>query len=275
MKFGIILPNYGEYCDVKLFSEAALAAEEEGFDHVLVWDHYALPWSKRTFEAWSLLAFLAGRTSRIRLGTCVTPIPFRSPAHLAKIVATVDVLSAGRVILGVGAGWNRSEFRGFSSWDDGATRVAKTREGLDLVLKLWSEGKVDFEGRFYSAKGAVVEPKPVQKPHPPLWFGTRGEHMMRMLAEYGDGWIPIKVSARDYGRRRERIEEWARRYNRRGRLEYVCDANASTDVNKITREIERYGKAGCDYYSPAFEYPRGELVKRVRWFAKNIASSFS
>lgn len=275
MKFGIIYPNYGEYCDSKLILDVALAAEEEGFDHFLVWDHYMMPWSNRTFEAWNMLSFLASRTSKIRLGTCVTPIPFRHPASLAKMVATVDVLSGGRVILGVGAGWHRPEFEGFSTWSEASTRVAATREGLELILKLWSEDKVDFKGKFYSAKGAIVEPKPIQKPHPPLWFGTRGEYMMRMLAKYGDGWIPLGVTANEYKKRKEKIEQWAKHHNRRNRFEYVYDANASTSAAKIVREVETYRKAGCGFYSPAWEYRRSDMVKRVKWFAKNVASCFT
>ncbi len=275
MKFGIILPNYGEYCDQDLLSKAVGVAEEEGFDHALVWDHYTLPWSSKCLEAWSLLAFLAARTSRIRLGTCVTPIPLRPPATLAKVVSTLDNLSGGRVILGVGAGWHEPEFQGFSTWDEAATRVAKTKEGLELILKLWSEKEVDFKGRFYSAKKAVLEPKPAQKPHPPLWFGTRGHYMLRLLAMYGDGWIPISVSPRSYRQLKREIDRLAAIQGRGERITYVYDADASTSVKKLANEVEQYKEAGCEYYSMAWEYPRSEFVERIRWFSHNVASSFT
>src|SRR3989442_15971956 len=124
-----------------------------------------------TVETWTALTYLAAKTEKIRLGTLVTPIPFRPPGMLAKTVSTLDLLSNGRTILGVGAGWSRTEFEGYSKWNSNKIRVDKTREGLDLILKLWTQEKVDFKGKFYHANGAVLEPKPVQKPHPPLLFG--------------------------------------------------------------------------------------------------------
>src|SRR5207245_8090746 len=92
----------------------------------------------------------------------------------------------GRTVLGVGAGWSTTEFEGYSVWDPPKIRVEKTEEGLQLILKLWHEPKVDFNGKYYHAKGAVLEPKPVQKPHPPLLFGGTGTRMLRMAGKYGD-----------------------------------------------------------------------------------------
>jgi len=149
------------------------------------------PSSNETVDAWTILAALASQTERVRLGTCVTPIPFRSPQMLAKMVATVDQLSNGRTILGVGAGWHKPEFEAYSHWDENKVRVAKTREAIQLIMKLWtSQDALNFEGTYYSCRGAILEPKPVQKPHPPLWFGTTGSYMLRLARRYGDGWIP-------------------------------------------------------------------------------------
>src|SRR5437773_11326064 len=103
---------------------------------------------------------------------------------LAKIVSTLDLLSNGRTILGVGAGWSQTEFEGYSEWSSNKIRVDKTREGLDLILKLWTQEKVDFKGKLYQAKGAVLDPKPVQKPHPPLLFSGIGHRMLRMTVEH-------------------------------------------------------------------------------------------
>lgn len=125
-----------------------------------------------------------------------TPIPFRPPGILAKMVATVDLLSSGRTILGVGAGWSRTEFEGYNEWVSGKTRVDRTEEGVKLILRLWQEDKVDFQGKFYSAKAAVLDPKPLQKPHPPLLFGGFSPRMLRLAGRYGDlcfipPWIKI------------------------------------------------------------------------------------
>jgi len=121
----------------------------------------------------------------------------------------------------------------------------------------------------------MVEPKPLQRPHPPLWFGTRGESMLRLLARYGDGWIPIRVSPVEYARKVSRIEAWAAERGRAGRLTYIYDANPSTGVRKIVGEGEAYGRAGCHFYSMLWEYPREEFVERIRWFSKNVVSRFS
>ena len=102
MEFSLIFPVKEGYCDPDTVTKVAVAAEEEGFHSFLVWDHYMTPGGPNTLDAWALLAFVAGKTSSIGLGTVVTPIPFRPPAQLAKIVSTVDVLSGGRAILGVG-----------------------------------------------------------------------------------------------------------------------------------------------------------------------------
>ncbi len=134
----------------------------------------------RTLDTWTVLSYLAAKTRRLMLGTLVTPVPFRPPGILAKMVATLDVITSGRAILGVGAGWSQTEFQGYSEWTDGKTRVDKTEEGVQLILKLWHEDKVDFHGRYYKAQGAVLEPKPVQKPHPPLLFGGSSPRMLRL-----------------------------------------------------------------------------------------------
>ena len=128
LKFGIVYPNIEEYVDPELATRFASLADELGFEVLLTWDHYMYPDSDRAFDAWVLLAHVAAKTEKIRLGTCVTPIPFRSPAMLAKMVATLDVLSKGRVILGVGAGWHRPEFEGYSVWDDDGTAYRRRRK---------------------------------------------------------------------------------------------------------------------------------------------------
>lgn len=252
-----------------------MLAEDAGFDSFLTWDHYTLPWGDKTFEPWILLAYLAAQTSRIRLGTVVTPIPLRPPAILAKMVTTLDQLSRGRAILGVGAGWHRPEFDGYSVWSDNRTRVAKTREGVQLILRLWQEKQVDFQGQFYTARRAVLEPKPVQQPHPPLWFGTRGEYMMRLAARFGDGWIPIHVSASEYRKGVAKIQQHAREMGVNRRFTFVFDADPHGSVEEYLREIDAYRGAGCEIYGVAWEYPRNNFLERIKWFAKEVMSSFT
>jgi len=188
MEFGVVVLSSW---NVKEITQCAKAADKAGLDFLLITDHYMTPRSNKSIDAWTVLASLATQTERIRLGTCVTPIPFRPPQMLAKIIATVDRLSDGRTILGVGAGWYQREFDAYSKWDEDKIRVDKTCEGIELITRLWtSRYGLDFNGRFYSVKGAILEPKPIQKPHPPLWFGTTGPYMLRLAQHYADAWVP-------------------------------------------------------------------------------------
>jgi len=185
----IVAGGLNIFANWKQIQTAAIESDQLGYWGFVLPDHYM--WGRdrggdSTVETWTALTYLAAKTEKIRLGTLVTPIPFRPPGMLAKTVSTLDLLSNGRTILGVGAGWSRTEFEGYSKWNSNKIRVDKTREGLDLILKLWTQEKVDFKGKFYHANGAFLEPKPVQKPHPPLLFGGIGPRMLRTAGEYGD-----------------------------------------------------------------------------------------
>ena len=121
-------------------------------------------------EGWTVLSALAAVTSRIRLATLATAVGYRSPAHLAKIVATVDVISRGRMALRIGAGFFEDEYRQFG-WEfpsRPATRIRQMEEAIRLILKMWTEPRTTFHGRYFRVEDAILEPKPVQRPHPPV-----------------------------------------------------------------------------------------------------------
>ena len=145
------------------------ALDASGFDALYVVDHPAFP----TPDPWTWLAFAAARTRRIRLGTHVTGSPFHHPARLAKQVATVDALSGGRAILGIGSGYERQDFEPYGfRMPPFAERVAQLDEMLGLLVSLWTEERTEFEGRYYQLRGgASFAPRPVQSPHPPLVLG--------------------------------------------------------------------------------------------------------
>ena len=196
------IPN--TYENWPLLEKAAVRADELGFWGAVIPDGYM--WGPKnggnsTMEAWTVVSHLSAKTKSIKLGTFVTPIPFRPPGLLAKVVSTVDVISNGRTILGVGAGSSQAAFEGYSTWEGPSVRVSKTREGLELMLRLWEEEKVDFEGRYYFARGAVLSPKPIQRPHPPLLFGGQKKRMLELAGQYADlcfvpQWsgVPAKVT---------------------------------------------------------------------------------
>jgi alkanesulfonate monooxygenase SsuD/methylene tetrahydromethanopterin reductase-like flavin-dependent oxidoreductase (luciferase family) len=230
------------------------------------------PQTARSLDAWVMLSYIAGRTTRIRLGTCVTPIPLRPPGMLAKMVATLDCASGGRVSLGVGAGWHRPEFEAFSTWDDGPTRVSKVSEGIELISRLWTEDSVDFEGRFYHAKNASIEPKPVQKPFPQLWFGGVGNKMLSLAAKYGNAWIPTTkmLSNYDYA---ERVSRLRSALEKRGRSGFTFAYNLFTPllaVKEYDDSIESFRRMGCECYVINWSYDKEECVSRLRWFERDV-----
>jgi probable F420-dependent oxidoreductase len=136
-----------------------------------------------------LLTHIAARTERIRLGTNIYILPLRHPLVTARAATSLEVLSGGRLTLGVGAGWLEEEFQ--AAGVDFATRGARTRECVRALIALWTEAEPEFHGRFFSFGPVKFEPKPVQKPHPPIVFGGESEAALRRAAALGDGWYGV------------------------------------------------------------------------------------
>jgi len=189
-----------------MFADAARAAEELGFESLWLPEHLVLPVSMSgspyagedhapippatpVFDVFAFLAYLAGITRRVRLGTHVYNLALRHPFVAARAVQTADVVSAGRIELGVGAGWLRAE------WDatglDYSTRGARLDEALAVCKALWTEERVEHHGRFFSFEPVMFEPKPVQRPHPPVSIGGESPAALRRAAAH-DGWIGLE-----------------------------------------------------------------------------------
>lgn len=168
-------------------------AEEQGFDAYYVADHL-IPVSGRDphgecIEAWTILAGLAAATEKIRLGTMVTGATYRPPAVLAKMATMVDIVSGGRLEFGIGTGWSRNDHEPFGiAFPPFAERVAALDEQLAATKMLWTERTTTFDGRFISMKDAAHEPKPVQKPHPPILIGGSSDRTLRVAARHADIW---------------------------------------------------------------------------------------
>lgn len=169
--------------------EVAVQAEELGFDSVWVPDH--LNTSGATyFECWTTVAALARETHRVRIGQMATSVSFRSPALLAKMAASVDHMSAGRLIVGIGAGWAEQEHiaYGLDYGPSNRYRFDRLVEAAKVLKAMWLEDHPTFEGKFYCLRDAVNKPKPLQSPHPPLWIAGGGETLtLRAVAEFADG----------------------------------------------------------------------------------------
>ncbi|HZU59152.1 MAG TPA: LLM class F420-dependent oxidoreductase [Actinocrinis sp.] len=168
-------------------------ADEAGFDHCWNMDHFASLGSEDTldiFEAWTMLAGMASLTKRVRIGCSVTGNTYRHPGVLAKMAVTVDHLSGGRLEFGIGAGWAENEHTMLGlPFGTVADRADRLEETLQIITSLWSEPTTTFHGKHYQLEGAVAEPKPVQRPHPPIWIGGSGpKRTLRMAAQYADVW---------------------------------------------------------------------------------------
>jgi F420-dependent oxidoreductase-like protein len=180
----------------KLFDHVVMlasTAEKAGFDSVHVMDHfYQLPGSgPRTdpmLESYTVLAGIAARTTKIRVGALVTGVTYRNPAHLAKIVTTLDVVSSGRAILGIGAAWNEDEHRGYGyDFPPVGERISRLEEAVQICRAMFREEAPTFEGRYYRIQGALNFPRPIQPNGPPIMIGGGGEQRtLKLAAQYAD-----------------------------------------------------------------------------------------
>ncbi|CAN5675142.1 LLM class F420-dependent oxidoreductase [soil metagenome] len=195
MKVGVVLPiaqtpETGEIQPWSELWELANRAEAAGLDSLWVFDHvlYRFPGERPfgTWECWTILAALAASTQRLELGTLVLAAPFRNPALLAKMAATADEVSAGRLILGIGTGWHEPEFDALGLGFD--HRFSRFEEALVIIAGLLRDGQVDVQGRWNSATAAELLPRGPREEGPPILIAARGPRMLRLTAEHADAW---------------------------------------------------------------------------------------
>ena len=203
-KYSFRIPN-ADYLGFPATPEAiittACKAEELGFDALFVNDHVIVDDSARS-ELWRnvydplmVLSYVAARTSRVMLGTSALIMPYRNPIVTAKMIATLDQMSGGRAIAGVGAGWNEAEYDALGV--PYRERGARTNEYLRLWQACWEPGPTTFHGRFFSFDNMHVNPKPVQQPHPPIWVGGSSHASLRRAARFADVWQPTPTPLTD------------------------------------------------------------------------------
>lgn len=169
----------------------AWQAENLGFESIWVYDHFHTvpePTQEPTYEAWTLMAALAVSTDRIRLGQMCTCNGYRSPSYLAKVAASIDAISGGRVEMGIGGGWYEHEYLAYGyPFPKPSVRLGELDEAVQIMKLMWSEDEASFEGNHYSISGAICQPKPVQHGGIPLWIAGGGEHLtLRTAAKYAD-----------------------------------------------------------------------------------------
>ena len=242
VKFGLDLTIWPwEYGDFDELISVASLAERLGLDSLWFSDHlmYTTP-NVGSLEVFVTLAAVGARTHNISVGTKVVCAPFRHPAILAKMGATLDIITDGRFVLGIGAGWYRDEFEAFGFPFE--ERVDRVREIVEIVKKLWTQPVVDYEGRFYRISKAVSLPKPLQKPHPPIWIGSTGPRMLRLTAELADGWVITNESPEGFQRKRDQIKKHARKMGRRREIEasYYAYSSMGRTSGEAWKNAEEY-----------------------------------
>jgi probable F420-dependent oxidoreductase len=309
MSFGYVLPNRGTLATPENLRTLAVVAENLDFDSIWVSDHVVIPTAIASqypynttgaspFEAdlpycepLTTLACLAGATQRIKLGTHVLILPYRNPVLTAKMVATLDYLSGGRVVLGIGAGWMAEEFKALGQ-PHFAQRGAVTSEYIRLFKELWTKDDPEFHGRFYQVSGIKVSPKPAQKPHPPIWVGGHSDAAIRRAATLGDAWLPIGLRGQaglepeEMKRRIAQLRELAAGAGRDPRAVEVCFSTQVAFANgaspggrrlfmgtpqQIVADLLLYKRMGVRHFVMSFSSPRlGGIIETMERFARDV-----
>ncbi len=251
--------------------ECALKAEEIGFDGVSNEDHL---WVKGLGagcrpECWTMLTAIAAKTEKLKVTSLVTCILHRNPSLLAKIITTLDWISKGRVLLVYGACWWREELESFGyKWEEDKVRVERTIEAIKIIKRLFTENEVTFKGKYYSVKKCRLEPKPYQKPHPPIFCGGAGYKMRKFAAQYVDGWVmPINImkDVDEYLRKRRIVEKYV------GERDFIYGIALRFNPDKICLEdveekLKEYIRLGVTWINIRLDPDNRnlELIERIK-----------
>jgi F420-dependent oxidoreductase-like protein len=274
MRFGAFVPQ-GWRLDLvgvakedqwPMMLKVADVIEGAGYESLWVYDHFhtiPVPTQEVTYEAWTLMAALAATTRRVRLGQMCTCNSYRPPAYLAKVAASIDVISGGRLEMGIGAGWYEHEYDGYGyEFPQPSVRIGMLREGVEIMQRMWTQDEVSFEGKYYTLKGAISQPKPIQQPHIPFWIAGGGEKLTLNVAARYASYTNFATSVEEFVHKSDIL---------RGHCQDVgTDFNAvvrSTNFNVICEETEdavedRLGWIR-DHYRPFVSEDRLERVEAL------------
>lgn len=250
-------------------------AEQLGFDGAWVFDHFKPLYGDPggpCMEGWTLLAGLASHTTRIRLGALVTGMTYRHPSVLATEAVTVDHISHGRLELGLGAAWNEPEHREFGiPFPAIRERAERLEEGIEVMRTLMTRDKGSFKGRHYQLDHATFHPRPVQKPHPPIWIGASGEQLMLpIVARQADAWHAFG-SAESMARKSKLLDQYAEQAGRNPKdILRSSSLSISESLDQARRKAERLADDGFGYL--VVSWP-AEGERKVEEFLKKVVAS--
>jgi probable F420-dependent oxidoreductase len=302
IKFGVFLPVSGRAASRKTLMQAAQQAEELGYDSVWAADRLVMPWKINTtypyskeatfivppdrpfFDTLTCLAFLAGCTEKIQLGMSVMVMPYRHPLHWARIATTIDQLSTGRLIMGVGVGWMEEEFAAMNAPFKERGKVSD--EQLTLLKQLWTEEHISFQGKYYQVNDIAFSPKPYQKPRVPIWVGGEGKPAQRRAAQYGDAWFPyfVRITPHELRARFENVRKEAEKAGRNpNEIAFACclpieltpndapqeDDHLKGSIPQVTAAIQKFIDVGVIHIGLQFMIPHyPERLEQIERFAK-------
>ena len=309
MKVGILLPQTGDLATSENILYIGKEAEKEGFDSVWVFERLLWPVKPQTpyggvpnlpipveyqsvLDPLETLTYLAGNTQRISLGTSIIDILFHNPVILARRFATLDVLSGGRVIAGLGLGWSKDEYD--ASGIPFSHKGARADEYMQVLKRIWTDDVVEFRGQFYNIPASKIGPKPVQKPHPPILLGAYSPKAFPRIVNYADGWIPIAgfVPLEQQEQAINGLREAARKANKDPSnirifvLSYpnVLDSSSQSSssnqqrspmsgtIDQIGTDIDRIKAMGAEHIIFAYAFsPIGKDVKKMMEVTKQLA----
>lgn len=297
MQFGACIPHYGAAASARGIADFCKLAEKLNFDSIWTTDHIAVnkrftvPYGK-IYESLLTLGYVAAITERVKLGTSIIVLPMRNPFLFAKQTATLDQLSDGRLVLGLGAGWMDDEFAtlGFNFQKRG--RIMN--EQIRLLRVLWTGESAKFEGHFFRFNDIAFEPMPVQKKGPIVWIGGSSDAALRRVASLGDGWHPVGLSPKELGQGKKKLDsimKQDRKVTITVRVPVTVSPSATTSYSlssgeqaymiggareAVIKEIEAFKEAGLDYLVCYFgNEPYDKIASQATLFAKEIIPSFS
>jgi len=244
------------------------AADGLGFHGIWDYDHFygLVDPAQPTLEGWTALAAMAVLTRNSRVGCLVSSVTYRNPAVLAKIAVTVDHMSGGRLEFGIGAGWHENEHRGYGlQFPSAGARVDMLDEALTVIRRLWTEDSVTFAGRHYTLDAAIGNPKPRQRPHPPIVIGAVRPRMLQVVARHADEWNTPGQGPQEWANTSARLDEACAQLGRdpaaiRRSVQLFLHPQDPDQVTKELATLPDYEQAGCQHVVLSFYQPPDDAL---------------
>lgn len=269
MRYGTVTANLGDYADPRAAVRLAQAAEEAGWEAFFVWDHLGFVWGKPSGDPWVILSAVAASTDHLKLGLALTPLARRRPQVVANALASLDLLSGGRVIFGAGLGGVPEEFTAFGEAGDAKRRATMLDEGLTVLDGLLSGERVNRRGPHYTVEGVSLTPRPLQRPRVPIWIGGESPAALRRAARW-DGWLAPATSTdgkpimdKSPERIAEMVAEIRRHRAAESPFEVAVDGYSEPGDPMLPHA---YGAAGATWWLESIHGMRGspgEIMERV------------